>query len=79
MHDYPDESEYEEGGVEEGDYTTEDHIHFYQYGKLVVTVPDGNSIKKAIDAHMDKEKFFPNVFFISDHGNVHLINLNHHR
>jgi hypothetical protein len=60
---------------EEGDYSTEDHIHFYQYGKLVVTVPEGESIRQALQDHMNENAFFPNVWFISDHGNAHLMTL----
>ena len=28
---------------------------------------------RQLGAHMDKEKFWPNVWFISDHGNAHLM------
>lgn len=70
---------------QEDDYTTEDHIHFYQYGKLVVTVPkvilpgfkgddcEVDDWRPHVKAHMDKEQFWPNVFWISDHGNAHLL------
>lgn len=54
---------------EEGDITTEDHEHWYQYGKLYFT-GDYDGLKKK----MDVNKFWPNVFFISDHGNAHLVN-----
>jgi hypothetical protein len=53
----------------EGDITTEDHEHWYQYGKLYFT-GDYVDLKKK----MKVDKFWPNVFFISDHGNAHLVN-----
>ena len=60
---------------EEGDYTTEDHRHFYQFGKLVVTVPDddGYDWRVFVSEHMEQEEYYPNVWFISDHGNAHLL------
>lgn len=58
---------------EEGDYTTTDHIHWYQYGKLVLTTPDQDYA--FVKAHMDQERFWPNAWFISDHGNCHLLSL----
>jgi hypothetical protein len=54
-----------EGLIEEGDITTEDHHHWYQYGKLYVT----GDVQDVINA-MKKDNFYPNVWFISDHGNV---------
>lgn len=71
----------EEGSEpEEGDYLTEDHIRFYQYGKLVVEVPldkerSYKDWRSFVKAHMDKGKFWPNVWFISDHGNYLLLSL----
>lgn len=53
----------------EDDYQTQDHIHFYQYGKLVLTIPPDADMWETIQAHMDRESFWPDVWFISDHGN----------
>ncbi len=61
-------SEQEDDEPGEDDITTEDHQHWYNYGKLYHT-GDAKSLK----AKMDKEGWWPNVFFISDHGNAHLI------
>jgi hypothetical protein len=61
-------SEDEDDEPEEGDITTEDHQHWYMDGRLYHT-GDAKSLK----AKMDREGWFPNVFFISDHGNAHLI------
>jgi hypothetical protein len=61
---------------EEGDYTTGDYSKFYQYGKLVVQADiDADDWRPAVQAHMDKEQFFPNVWCISDHGNAHLLSM----
>jgi hypothetical protein len=58
---------------EEGDYTTEDHHRFYQHGKLVVEVGPDDDWRLAVVRHMEINKFWPNVWFISDHGNAHLL------
>ncbi len=61
---------------EEGDYQTSDHSKFYQYGKLVLTVDaDASSgeMWQAIKSHMEASQYWPNVWFISDHGNCHLM------
>jgi hypothetical protein len=60
---------------EEGDYTTSDYRQFFQYEKLAVTVPEGGEWQKSVRRHMDREQFWPNVWFISDHGNPHLLTL----
>jgi hypothetical protein len=69
----------DDGGMdaesEEGDYVTEDHVHFYQDGRLAVSVPEGDSIRRALKDHMGEAGYFPNVWFLSDHGNPHLITL----
>lgn len=59
----------------ENDLTTEDHIHFYLYGKLVLTIEDGHDMKQELLVWMDRESYYPSVYWISDHGNAHLINL----
>lgn len=60
---------------EEGDYTTADHCKFYQYDKLVVECKPEDDHVAAVRAHMEKEQFWPSVWFISDHGNAHLIDM----
>jgi hypothetical protein len=80
----------------EGDLTTEDHVHFYQHGRLALTLQvrqppshvgergtrsrdarEGELSEAAmwrqLEAHMKREGFAPNVWFISDHGNAHLM------
>jgi hypothetical protein len=53
---------------EEGDITTEDHTRWFQDGRLYF---EGD--EAGLKARMDADKFWPNVWFISDHGNAHLI------
>lgn len=60
---------------EEGDYTTEDHEHFHQFGKRAVVVDEGAEWPHTLKAHMDRERFWPNVWFLSDHGNAHRIDM----
>ena len=60
----------DEPEVEEGDITTEDHTRWYQYGKLYFTGGE-----KGLKRKMDKDQFWPNVFWVSDHGNAHLVTL----
>lgn len=60
---------------EDGDLTTADHIHFYSDGKLAFTVGDDENMADAIYDWMNEEGYHPNVWFISDHGNAHPIEL----
>jgi hypothetical protein len=65
------EDDEEEAGDDEPDedsITTTDDEKWYQYGKLYHR-GDRASLKRK----MDKDRFWPNVFSISDHGNAHLI------
>lgn len=59
-----------DGEPAEDDITTEDHHKWYQNGKLYVT-----GDVKALKRQMKKDQFYPDVWFISDHGNAHLIDL----
>jgi hypothetical protein len=59
----------------EDDITTTDHIHWYQYGKLVLTTPDPNDCEQQVRRWMEEERFWPNAWFISDHGNAHRLEL----
>jgi len=68
----------EDFAPEEGDLTTSDHIHFYQDGRHVLTIRGGadaseTSMWRQLDAYMKRSNFYPNVWFISDHGNAHLL------
>ena len=60
---------------DEGDYVTEDFLNFYQYGKLAVAVAEGEPWAHILEAHMKHEQFWPDVWFISDHGNAHLVDM----
>lgn len=64
-----------DGEPDEDAYITEDHERFFQYGKLVLSVDDGDEWAHAVRDHMEDEKFWPDVWFISDHGNAHLIDM----
>lgn len=72
MHDDPDDEPSEPG---EGDYTTSDHISWYQYGKLVLTTPIDSDHVAALHEHMRAQNFYPSAWFVSDHGNAILIAL----
>lgn len=74
-HDYEEDEEVSEG-PEEGDILTDDHEQFFQYERLVLTVGPDSSTRtmwKALDDYMKRSNFFPNVWFVSDHGNAHLM------
>lgn len=60
---------------EEGDYSTADYAHFFQFGVLVVKVPNGEDWRPHVKAHMDRERFWSDVWYISDHGNEILLSL----
>lgn len=107
----PEDEDTDENGIpndptepEESDITTSDHKHFYQDGKLWLTVTEestetvqctecnkidqddqdwcdehtgkrGISMSDQVKAKMESDQFWPNVWFISDHGNAHLMSL----
>jgi hypothetical protein len=58
---------------EAGDITTGNYRKFYQYGKLwlALTEDESDEFGTHVRAKMEAESFFPNVWFISDHGNPH--------
>jgi hypothetical protein len=69
--DFDDES----AGPEEGDIVTEDHVNFCQDGKRVLSVRDGDDWQDADRQHMEADRFWPNVWWVSDHGNAHRLNV----
>lgn len=62
---------------EEGDITTTDHKNFYLNGKLLPIDLGIHSTTedmwKALRGYMAATHYWPNVWFISDHGNAHLM------
>lgn len=64
------EAEMEPNQPDEDDVVTEDHENWFQSGKLYFTGDE-----KGLAAKMEQDQFWPNVWFISDHGNAHLITL----
>jgi hypothetical protein len=58
---------------DEDSITTEDHRTFYQYGKVVFTLTEDEDVNAGIKRELDRMNFWPDVFWISDHGNAHLI------
>ena len=70
-----------DNGPQEEDLITSDRKEVYSYGgpgKLAfTTTPD--TFEADCRAYMERTKFFPNVWFISDHGNAHLINFSVHK
>lgn len=41
----------------------------------IIQMPDGTTVEAAIRRYMDEEQFWPDAWFISDHGNAHRIDL----
>jgi hypothetical protein len=59
---------------EEGDLVTEDHRRFYEIGGTrgpALVVGEHDDWRQAVMAHMDAQQFWPNLWFRSDHGNMH--------
>jgi hypothetical protein len=56
------------------DLVTENHKTVYSAGKLVLTTTPEHFIRD-VNRWMEKNGFYPNVWFISDHGNAHLIDV----
>jgi hypothetical protein len=65
---------------DEEDLLTSDHIKFFRRGfehkGPVVTVREGQDWRRELKRYMLRERWYPNVWFVSDHGNSHLLNLN---
>jgi hypothetical protein len=80
--------EEEEAGdrPESGDLVTYDHEYFYEIGKagvfdvklkrnFSVRVPRDEDWQPHVKAFMDKDQYWPNVWFIDDHGGHLLLSL----
>ncbi len=68
--------ENDEPALDEEDITTEDHRVFCQNGGIILKLRADLSTSEmwsALEEHMAYMKFWPNVWFISDHGNNHLM------
>lgn len=70
----------EEPELEEGDWVTEDHRNFIQHEyphgyRDRVIVGEDEDWRVVLKARMDKGQFFPNVWSLSDHGNLCLLSL----
>jgi hypothetical protein len=57
----------------EGDWTTPDGNRFYQDGKLVLDASEmsDRQARRAAALEMKRQQFWPNVWYLSDHGNLH--------
>lgn len=71
----PWDGEIPEEEPEEDDLTTEDYVNWYQDGKQVLIVDESEDWKTEVQAFMNRNQFWPNVWWISDHGNAHLLSL----
>lgn len=60
---------------DEDSITTDDHRKFWQYRKLVLTIDEDDNVEDALVAYMNREQFWPDCYWISDHGNAHRIDL----
>jgi hypothetical protein len=79
----------ENAGPQDSDITTQDHVRFWQDGRIVLeqqqngnwfspligkTIGQGDW-KWAVREWTEIDSYYPNIWFISDHGNAHLIDL----
>ena len=64
---------------QEEDLVTDDHQRFFRFGmsdrRPVVQVPENEDWRIHVKVYMDRTMYWPNVWFISDHGNAHLLSL----
>ena len=70
--DAEEESE-ESSGPREEDIVTEDHMRWYRVGDRRRVYFTGDEYGLA--QKMNADKFWPNVWWISDHGNAHMIDM----
>ena len=69
----PDEalSEQEDADPENDIFINDDWLTAYYAGKQIVAVDDPHEIDAAIRDWMEKNTYWPSVWWVSDHGNVH--------
>ena len=71
---------------EDGDLVTYDYQRFFEVGahsvfdvklgrRVKVEVPEDEDWRPHVKAYMDKQQFWPSVWFISDHGNLENLSL----
>jgi hypothetical protein len=77
-----DEEEVEDSGPGEGDITSADHVHWFQDEKEILSTADpadphtpADDWKVQLRAYMNRQQFWPSVWWISDHGNAHRIDM----
>ena len=66
----------EANGPEDDDWVTEDFREFHQHGRLrgiKQLIKDGRCWRCVLLERMDADEFWPNVWQVSDHGNVTLL------
>jgi len=64
----------EDEGPQEGDWVTDDHHTFREHdGRGVFHVDLESDMWKQIEAEMAARRFWPNVWFVSDHGNARVM------
>lgn len=58
--------------IEHDDWVTEDGCQFYQNGKLILDASDlsDKQAARAAALIMKRQQWWPNVWFLSDHGNL---------
>ena len=69
---------HQEPEPQQGDWITNDYRTFWEHdGKGRFTVPDSDDDAwlRAVKDRMDRDHFWPTVWFVSDHGNYHLLRL----
>jgi hypothetical protein len=68
----------ESRGPQEGDWVTEDHRTVYEVGgrgRPLFRVGEDDDFDAAVRSEQEREGYAPNVWWISDHGNAHLLNV----
>jgi hypothetical protein len=74
-----DDSEEIPAAPDEEDIVTSDYLKFYRYGFQhkgpVVECREGERWAHAVMAYMDEERFWPNVWYIDERGDVSHINM----
>jgi hypothetical protein len=73
--EYPESEDGEPCEPEEEDIVTSDHMNFYQNGKVIFELKEDDDHIEHLREWMSLNNFYPNVWFISDHGNAHLMEL----
>lgn len=65
----------DEPAPDDDDYITRDYVTFYQHGREILRVREGENWEDAIRAHMEEQQYWPGVWVEEERGGYRLVTL----